>query len=315
MLKLKPVCKNYIWGGDRLHTLFGRGNDGERVAESWEVSVHPDGESLTDTGEALSAVLARAGISLPILIKYIDAKENLSVQVHPDDAYAHAHGGDNGKTEMWYVLDAAPGAGIYCGLEEDTDPAAFLRAVGDGTVEKLLHFIPVRPGDCYLIPAGTVHAIGAGCLVCEIQQNSNVTYRVYDYGRRGIDGKPRELHLGAAMDVIGFHRFFDVTGRRPAEPVGGGMIRHLTSCPLFRVRELRFDGTFSCDVAGDFLAVTIPNGKGMIRGKPFSAGDSFLLLRGEKLELSGHGLLLLTDGAPSVCGSINKKQENHHETE
>lgn len=169
-----------------------------------------------------------------MLIKYIDAAQNLSVQVHPDDAFARREEGDNGKTEMWYVIGAEEGAGIYCGFRKDTDKDAFLAKVQDGSVQELLNFIPVKAGDCFLIEAGTVHAIGAGCLICEVQQSSNVTYRVYDYGRL-VNGKPRQLHLDKAMRVINFSAFRDRTGSGKKEPAGEGCaLRHLTQCRYFR---------------------------------------------------------------------------------
>ena len=184
MKKLAPVLKDYLWGGYKLKGMFGRDNGGKKISESWEVSVHPDGESGCEGG-TLSGYLAAnpkavdpEGSPLPVLIKYIDAAQNLSVQVHPDDDYARRVEGDNGKTEMWYILSADEGAGIYCGFRRDTSKEEFLAKVSDGTVEELLNFIPVHAGDCHLIPAGTVHAIGAGCVICEVQQSSNVTYRV-----------------------------------------------------------------------------------------------------------------------------------------
>ena len=160
MIKLQPVLKDYLWGGNKLSALFGH-KGGEKIAESWEVSVHPDGESAYEGG-TLSQYLKEnpravdgEGSAFPVLVKYIDAKRNLSVQVHPDDGYAQAHEGDNGKTEMWYVVQADEGAGIYCGFRRNTTKEEFLRKVKDGTVEELLNFIPVKAGDCYLIEAGT----------------------------------------------------------------------------------------------------------------------------------------------------------------
>ena len=216
MIKLQPVLKDYLWGGEKLKSLFGRKSEGI-VAESWEVSVHRDGVSgIVGSNESFSDYLAKnpravdeRGGEFPVLIKFIDAAKNLSVQVHPNDEYARVHENDNGKTEMWYVVSADGGAGIYCGFIRDTDKAEFLRKVGDGTVEDLLNFIPVKAGDCFLIEAGTVHAIGAGCVICEVQQNSNVTYRVYDYNRLGADGKPRPLHVEKAVNVINFGAYRD----------------------------------------------------------------------------------------------------------
>ena len=300
MLKLIPALKDYVWGGNRLKTLYGR-EGGDKGAESWEVSVHPDGPSGIAGGGTLAEYpaarpeAAGAAGGLPVLIKYIDAAQNLSVQVHPDDAFARREEGDNGKTEMWYVIGAEEGAGIYCGFRKDTDKDAFLAKVQDGSVQELLNFIPVKAGDCFLIEAGTVHAIGAGCLICEVQQSSNVTYRVYDYGRL-VNGKPRQLHLDKAMRVINFSAFRDRTGSGKKEPAGEGCaLRHLTQCRYFRCRELTLGGTFAEQNGGSFTAIDFLSGEGEINGERFRAGDSFFIPCGEKFEIKGKGLAVLTD--------------------
>ena len=211
---LKAPCKDYLWGGNRLRE-FGKESDADKIAESWELSCHPDGESVIASGDyagmTLPAFLAAhpeaAGEScrdferFPVLIKLIDAHDNLSVQVHPDDAYALAHEGEYGKTEMWYIVDAEPGAELLYGFARDVTKEEFRRAIEENTLLDLVRHVPVRPGDVFFIPAGTLHAIGKGILIAEIQQNSNTTYRVYDYGRVGKDGKPRELHIAKALDV------------------------------------------------------------------------------------------------------------------
>lgn len=307
MKKLAPVLKDYLWGGYKLKGMFGRDNGGKKISESWEVSVHPDGESGCEGG-TLSGYLAAnpkavdpEGSPLPVLIKYIDAAQNLSVQVHPDDDYARRVEGDNGKTEMWYILSADEGAGIYCGFRRDTSKEEFLAKVSDGTVEELLNFIPVHAGDCHLIPAGTVHAIGAGCVICEVQQSSNVTYRVYDYNRRGADGKLRPLHVEKAVDVIDFRAFRDRTGTGLPETVPGGEIRLLTQCPYFRCRELKLNGKFAETNARSFTAVDVLEGEGLINGEPFSAGDSFFVDCGEKFVLGGQAKVLLTCENRTAC--------------
>ncbi len=299
MLKLQPVIKDYIWGGTKLKGLFGRDNGDKRISESWEVSVHADGESRYSggtLGEYISAHPESAGGdgNLPILIKYIDAAQNLSVQVHPDDAYARANEGDNGKTEMWYIISADEGAGIYCGFKRDTDKDEFLTMVKDGSVEELLNFIPVKKGDCFLIEAGTVHAIGAGCVICEIQQNSNVTYRVYDYNRVGVDGKPRQLHVDKAADVINFKKFEDRTCSGEKAAFEGGSIRLLTRCEYFACRMLELDGCYAETPAGTFLAINILSGEGEINGERYTAGDSFYIPCGEKVTLCGKAEMVLS---------------------
>lgn len=300
MEKLTPILKNYLWGGEKLKLLFGR-NGEDRIAESWEVSVHPDGESRLGDGSSFSEYLKRhpgsvdrKGDEFPVLIKYIDAAKPLSVQVHPNDEYARRYEHDNGKTEMWYILSAEAGAGIYCGFRENTDRESFLKSVAAGEVEKLLNFIPVKSGDCYLIKAGTVHAIGAGCVICEVQQSSNVTYRVYDYNRRDAEGKLRELHIDKAAEVIDFRKFSDETNSGAYIETDEGMFRVLTACPYFLCRELLLNGRFEERGEDSFTAANILAGSGGINGENFSAGDSFFLSCGEKLSLRGKARILLT---------------------
>ncbi len=300
MIKLQPVLKDYLWGGMKLGPLFGRDNGGKKMSESWEVSVHPDGESLCEGGtfadylRAHPTAVDKEGSDFPVLIKYIDAAQNLSVQVHPDDAFARREENDNGKTEMWYIVQADAGAGIYCGFRRDTGREEFLRRVADGTVEELLNFIPVKAGDCYLIKAGTVHAIGAGCVICEVQQSSNVTYRVYDYNRLGADGKPRQLHVEKAVRVINFAKFRDETGSGAPEQVAGGTLRRLTACSYFSCRELALDGTYTECNDRSFTAVNVLSGEGRADGTPFRAGDSFFVPCGEAFSLEGNARIILT---------------------
>lgn len=302
MFRLIPPLKDYIWGGYKLKTMFGRDNGGKKISESWEVSVHPDGLSRIEGDGTLAQYLQEnptavdtEGNAFPVLVKFIDAAQNLSVQVHPDDDYARQYENDNGKTEMWYVVHADDGAGILCGLRKDTTKEEFAAKVADGTVEDLLNFIPVKEGDCFLIRAGTVHAIGAGCVICEVQQSSNVTYRVYDYNRLGADGKPRQLHLEKALDVINFSQFHDTTNSGPFQKVAGGSIRLLTKCDYFCCRELLLEGEVSAKNDTSFTAATVLSGEGCADGKPFRAGDSFFIPRGEKFTLQGNAKILLTE--------------------
>ncbi len=212
--RLIAPCKDYLWGGNKLRD-YGKISDSDRIAESWELSCHPDGESiiadgeytgrplteyLNDYPEALGTNCARFD-RFPVLIKLIDARDNLSVQVHPDDTYALAHEGEYGKTEMWYVVEAEPGAELICGFRREITKEEFRRSVEENTLLDKVNRVPVKTGDVFFIEAGTLHAIGKGILIAEIQQNSNTTYRVYDYGRIGADGKPRELHVEKALDV------------------------------------------------------------------------------------------------------------------
>lgn len=296
MIKLQPVLKNYLWGGRKLHGLYGRENNGDKISESWEVSIHPDGVS-QPLGEFLKnnpTAVDKEGTPFPVLIKFIDAMQNLSVQVHPDDEYAQKYEGDNGKTEMWYIVEADEGAGIYCGFQRDTTKDEFLEKVQDGTVEELLNFIPVKKGDCFLIEAGTVHAIGAGCVICEIQQSSNVTYRVYDYNRKGADGKLRPLHVEKAVDVINFHKFEDHTNSKEAYHVRDYALKLLTECKYFRCQKLSLTGEYSAQNDGSFTAINVLEGSGEIAGEKFKSGDSFFIPCGEKLILSGNAEIMIT---------------------
>ena len=216
MLKLKPACKDYLWGGDKLRTDFGVDSDLHPLAEAWVLSCHPDGPSVIAEGPCrgmtLADYIAQNGKKIlgtdcekfadfPILTKLIDAKGNLSIQVHPSNEYALEHEHQYGKTEMWYILDCEPGAFLYYGFDHEISKEEFERRIQDNTLTEVLNAAPVHKGDVFFIPSGTLHAICQGIVIAEIQQNSNVTYRVYDYGRVGADGKPRALHIRQALDV------------------------------------------------------------------------------------------------------------------
>ena len=217
-LRFRPVYKDYIWGGERIIRRYHRSAPPGIYAESWEVSTRPEGVSEVVNGPLAGITLDELckqrgaevlgakvkGKQFPLLIKLIDAKETLSVQVHPDDTTAAIHGGE-AKTEMWYVLEADKGACVYCGLTPGTDAKAMEAAVGARNFARLLQTVPVSAGDAVFVPGGRVHAIGAGCLLLEVQQNSNTTYRIYDWDRVGPDGRPRELHIEQALKVTSWN--------------------------------------------------------------------------------------------------------------
>ena len=213
-MKLAPVLKSALWGGTRLSSFWGKGEKGKSVAESWELSVREQernwivngalaGMTLNDALESNTDFVGKTqkDARFPLLIKFIDAGQTLSVQVHPDDGYASRIEHDSGKNEMWYIVEADEGAEIVYGLKSGVTVEDFRRAVEENRIRDVLNFHQVHAGECYYIPAGLVHAIGGGILIAEIQQNSDLTYRVYDYDRIGTDGKPRELHREKACKV------------------------------------------------------------------------------------------------------------------
>ena len=249
---LQPVYKEYIWGGDRLIHEFHRRLNAGIYAEAWEIADHPDGRTRIingpDAGATLSAAIARRGPELlgtgrtdkafPLLVKLIDARETLSVQVHPNDAAAARFGGE-AKSEMWYVLSATPDAHIYSGFKPGIGPAEFEKARAAGTIPALLQRFPARPGMVFNTPGGRVHAIGAGCLLLEVQQDANTTYRLFDWDRLDKNGQPRRLHLEQALRVIDWNLTASpVAPILPEVPQPGGPIaRLLLDDPHFHVEE------------------------------------------------------------------------------
>ncbi len=293
LLKLSPSYKDYIWGGHRLVEEYHKKYDGDILAESWELSCHPDGPSYLaegpEKGLTLTEYIQAHGrdvlgtnckrfADFPILIKFIDARGNLSIQVHPDNAYAREHENQFGKTEMWYIMDAAPGAFLYYGFDHTISREEMEQRIRENTLLEVLHKEPVEKGDVLFIPSGTIHAICENIVIAEIQQNSNVTYRVYDYGRLGADGKPRALHVQKALDV---------TRREPA-------VRdlhcapHLADCEYFTVDKVTLvdanDTYCGCADEGSFHSVLIMDGEGTItcgaEAYSFRKGDSYFITAG-----------------------------------
>lgn len=266
-LKLTPVFKDYLWGGTRLKSDFGKQTPLEKVAESWELSCHKDGASVIANGPlrgtALADYIARSGkkalgtrcadfTEFPILIKLIDAYDNLSVQVHPDNDYALRVEGEYGKTEMWVIADAEPGASLIYGFKAELSREEFRRRIEENTLLEAVNCVPVKKGDVFFIEAGTLHAIGKGILIAEIQQNSNTTYRVYDYGRVGADGKPRQLHIDKAVEVT----TLAPPARKPGpagepEKEDGGTRTLLAACDYFTVYAEAVDGALQKLVGPD----------------------------------------------------------------
>lgn len=313
-LRLNAPCKDYIWGGTRLRTEFGKQSDQDKIAESWELSCHKDGTSVIANGayagKPLTEYLAAEGkdvlgtnaadfADFPVLIKLIDARDNLSVQVHPDNDYAQRVEGEYGKTEMWYIVDCVPGASLIYGFQDEISEDEFRRRIVDNTLLDVVNTVPVHAGDVFFIAAGTLHAIGKGILIAEIQQNSNTTYRVYDYGRVGADGKPRALHIDKAIDV---------THRGPATPyptpapvkTADCTTAQLAKCGYFTVERLDLSGTTArCADERSFAHLLTLSGEVTLRWNgadyPLKKGDSLFLPAGiGDYSISGSGQLLCT---------------------
>ncbi|MCR5129362.1 MAG: class I mannose-6-phosphate isomerase [Lachnospiraceae bacterium] len=290
---LKPAAKDYLWGGSRLNDDFAKDIPLSPLAETWECSTHPDGESLiASTGQTLTAVLAEhpdwlgthplsvtgGKPELPILVKLIDAKKDLSVQVHPDDEYAMRVEHSLGKTEMWYVLDARKNSKLIYGFNRDVTAEVVKRALEEGTIEKILNHVPIRKDDLFFIEAGTVHAIGAGALIAEIQESSNITYRLYDYNRKDKNGNTRELHIEKALEVADLRSSLE-----PRQPMrvlkyrNGYASELLTRCKYFQVERVLLNTEiqrrlvdFKTD-AGSFHTLLCVDGCGSM------SGDGFML--------------------------------------
>lgn len=305
ILKLKPSCKDYIWGGNRLKTDFHKEYDGDILAETWELSCHKDGPSVITNGKYAGKTFtdyvkengSRASGTncdrfedFPILIKFIDARENLSIQVHPDNAYALKNEGQYGKTETWYIVDAKDGAGIYYGVKEAMTKEEFGQKIEDNMILDALNFQKVKKGEMYFIEAGTIHAIGKDVLIAEIQQNSNVTYRVYDFGRVGADGKPRELHIEKAKEVT------NLVPMKEKKDFGP----HLADCDSFTVDKLAVNGTYDGKTDGTtFHSILVLEGEGtLVSGDEtisFRNGDSlFVSADNGSYQLNGKADVLLT---------------------
>lgn len=245
ILRFNPLLKQTIWGGDKIAALKHLVGAPELIGESWELSGVTGDETVcpTEDGQSLNELVARYGERLvgrhvyesfgdtfPLLIKFIDARQNLSIQVHPDDETAVRQGKTRGKTEMWYLLDSAPDAFLYCGLQKAISREQYQQMVADDTICDALARYPVKEGDVFFIPAGRIHAIGAGCLLAEIQQTSDVTYRIYDYSRRDKQGNLRQLHTREALEAINFDVQADYRTHYEARQSEGV---ELASCPYF----------------------------------------------------------------------------------
>lgn len=303
ILKLKPAYKDYIWGGTRLISDYNKVDGGTRLAESWELSCHADGASRIiegeESGKTLQEYIEQHGRQVlgddclhfedfPILIKFIDAKDDLSIQVHPSDTYALKNENQYGKTEMWYVMDCEDGAFLYYGFASPISKEEFIRRINENSLTEVLNKVYVKKGDVLFIEAGTIHAIGKNILIAEIQQNSNITYRVYDYGRRGADGKMRDLHIEKALAVTNRN---PVVKEKTFSP-------HIASCEYFTVDKIYLDGKNIKKINGcvgkeSFVSLLILEGEGVIWAgnevMKIKKGDSIFLSAGSgEYELAGN---------------------------
>lgn len=297
-MKLLPAMKSTIWGGTHLKEMFGKEAPFDTLGETWELTVRPDGmstiENGTYAGKPLSAYLDDAGNSaiaadykgdrFPLLIKFLDASDKLSIQVHPDDAYALANEGELGKTEMWYILAADKDAEIIYGLKDGITVEDFAKAVASGHTEEMMNYVKVKPGDVFFIPSGQVHALGKGIVVAEIQQNSNVTYRVYDFNRRQADGSMRQLHTAKAIDVIRLRNNDEIDKLRfsAGDTSDGSLLAH---CDCFKVSKYDIIGAKMLYAEDEsFVSLLCVDGVGVIvhngRGYTLKSGDSYFIPSG-----------------------------------
>lgn len=308
---LEPEFKDYIWGGQKLKKIFNKKVKNEEcTAESWEISTNENGESIIKNGKYIGKTLTELfneesskkeifGTKcldlekFPILIKFIDANQSLSVQVHPDNEYAKKHENSYGKTEMWYILDCEPGAQIICGVKKGVTKEKLKECINSEKIAECLNYVNVEKGDAIYIPSGTIHALLGKTLVAEVQQNSNVTYRVYDWGRVGKDGKPRELHVQKALDVI-------CTDRTPQiRKIENNCSKvNVAKSEFFTTNKLHVQDQFAEEISEEsFIALNVIEGKGTLKvanqNYEIKKGDSFLVpANAKKYELLGNMELL-----------------------
>lgn len=292
LIFLKPIFHEKIWGGRKLDTDWGYSIPDGPIGECWAISAHPHGDCQIDGGsfdgmrlselwqshrEMFGAVPTAEGANaqFPLLVKIIDAKGDLSVQVHPDDAYAAEHeNGSLGKKECWYILDCEPGATIVVG-QRAHDRAEFAQMVEEGRWDDLLNVLPIHKGDFFQIDPGTIHAIKAGTTILETQQSSDVTYRFYDYGRLQ-DGKPRQLHIAQSLDVTRAP-FRPAVPERETWRQGDAVITRLVKCPYYTVYHGEVDGELKLDLDAPFVNLSVLAGQGTLDGQPVAGGDHMVL--------------------------------------
>ncbi len=295
-IRFKPIYKELIWGGEKLREEYRKSDAPKMTGESWEISMVEDNISVVSNGflkgntlEEITEVYMgdmvgdsiydKFGTFFPILIKFIHSNDNLSIQVHPDDTYAKEHHGENGKTEMWYILEAEKDAKLIAGFNRNMDQKGFLKSLKEGTLVDVMNFEPVEKGDVLFMPTGRIHALGPGIVLAEIQQTSDMTYRIYDWGRTDPDGNPRELHIDHAVEVMDFtlHENY----KTPYTPLLNSSVR-LASCPYFTTQYLEFDQPVDKDynLIDSFVIYMCMEGKVDIH---YSGGEPDVLQKGDTI--------------------------------
>ena len=306
IIALEPVLKENIWGGSRLVTEFHYREEGSGLGECWGISAHPHGDCKIAEGPYQGKTLSWLyqehrelfgnikSPEFPLLVKIIDAKDKLSIQVHPDDAYAKEHeNGSLGKTECWYVMDCPENAELVIGHNAKTREE-LAEMVHAGRYEELIRRIPVKKGDFLQIVPGTIHAITPGMLILETQQSSDVTYRVYDYGRL-MNGKPREIHVEQSIAVTNVPDEADKKGLLHTQNFPSNELRELISCKYYRVWKLNVDGNFCMKQDDPFLLLSVLDGEGRLGERDIKKGDHFILPTGYGfVDLSGRMELILS---------------------
>ena len=295
-IRFKPIYKELIWGGEKLREEYGKTDAPKNTGETWEISMVEDNISVVSNGflkgntleEIIETYLGdmvgdsiydRYGNFFPILIKFIHSNDNLSIQVHPDDKYAMEHHGENGKTEMWYILEAEKDSKLIVGFNQDTDREGFLKGLKEGTLVDMMNFEPVEKGDVLFMPTGRIHALGPGIVLAEIQQTSDMTYRIYDWGRTGPDGTPRELHIDHALNVMDYTR--QKNYKTPYTPLLNSSVS-LADCPYFTTQYIEFDQPVDKDynLIDSFVIYMCMEGKVDIH---YPGGEPVVLQKGDTI--------------------------------
>ena len=295
VVKLKPAIKSYLWGGTYFQK-YGKG-DLDIISELWELSVRGIDSNIIDSGidkgKRLDEIISKKDIGpisnrfpyFPLLIKLIDAQDNLSVQVHPSDEYALTKLNCFGKTEMWHIISSEEGAGLYVGFNKDYSREEIEKKLHDGSILETLNFFKVKPGDTFLIEAGTIHAIGKGVRLIEIQQNSDITYRLYDYLRKDRNGNYRELHINQALEVINYHKY--------ERKENNGSV--LADNKYFHVERKEFEGELVLSANKEsFISFTFLEGSGMVDDIPYQQFDTFFLPYGHSCKIKGRGIVIIS---------------------